>query len=349
MSKPRQSSNINLPDNVYIRNRTRKSGKTVRYFTYRLHGKKEISLGTDYNHACLKAAQLNIERQVKSNKITFTDVAKRYRDEVISQKKTGTAKSNLVSLKPLQLFFHNAPLDEIKPSAVEQYMQWRRHTKGAANNEYSLFNHIWRYARKWGYTTLASPAQDVDKYPIKRRDHYVEDEIYQLVYRHASPDMQDLMDIAYLTGQRPVDVVNIQREHIFDGYLHIAQQKTQARLRFQMIGKLADILERRLKQEGNILFKTQNGTQLTVVNLRKQFFTLRNKIIEHYPEFTQELKSFQFRDLRAKSGTDKAISQGEEAARQQLGHTTVKMTKTYIRKAPIVTPLLSVPTDEKGE
>lgn len=116
-----------------------------------------------------------------------------------------------------------------------------------------------------------------------------------------------------------------------------------------MVGKLADILERRLKQEGNILFKTQNGSQLTVVNLRKQFFTLRNKIIEHYPEFTQELKSFQFRDLRAKSGTDKAISQGEEAARQQLGHTTVKMTKTYIRKAPIITPLLSVPTDEKGE
>lgn len=210
MGKPRQSQNINLPDNVYIRNRTRKSGKTVRYFTYRLHGKKEISLGTDYNHACLKAAQLNIERQVKSNKITFTDVAKRYRDEVISQKKAGTAKSNLVSLKPLQLFFRNAPLDEIKPSAVEQYMQWRRHTKGAANNEYSLFNHIWRYARKWGYTTLASPAQDVDKYPIKRRDHYVEDEIYQLVYRHASQDMQDLMDIAYLTGQRPVDVVGIQ-------------------------------------------------------------------------------------------------------------------------------------------
>lgn len=349
MGKPRQSQNINLPDNVYIRNRTRKSGRTVRYFTYRLHGKKEISLGTDYNHACLKAAQLNIERQVKSNKITFTDVAKRYRDEVISQKKAGTAKSNLVSLKPLQLFFHNAPLDEIKPSAVEQYMQWRRHTKGAANNEYSLFNHIWRYARKWGYTTLASPAQDVDKYPIKRRDHYVEDEIYQLVYRHASPDMQDLMDIAYLTGQRPVDVVNIQREHIFDGYLHIAQQKTQARLRFQMVGKLADILEKRIENGDNFLFKSQNGTQLTADRLTKQFARLREKVAQLYPELADEIRKTQFRDLRAKSGTDKAMAQGEEAARQQLGHTTVQMTKTYIRKAPVVTPLLNVPTYEKGE
>lgn len=41
----------------------------------------------------------------------------------------------------------------------------------------------------------------------------------------------------------------------------------------------------------------------------------------------------QFRDLRAKAGTDKAESSGDILqARDQLGHTTVAMTEQYIRE-----------------
>jgi len=42
---------------------------------------------------------------------------------------------------------------------------------------------------------------------------------------------------------------------------------------------------------------------------------------------------FQFRDLRAKAGTDKAESSGDILqARNQLEHTTVVMTEQYIRE-----------------
>lgn len=50
---------------------------------------------------------------------------------------------------------------------------------------------------------------------------------------------------------------------------------------------------------------------------------------------------FQFRDLRAKAGTDKAESSGDILkARDQLGHTTVVMTEQYIRdrKGKKITP-----------
>ncbi|MGF6595416.1 integrase [Paraburkholderia sp. GAS448] len=41
---------------------------------------------------------------------------------------------------------------------------------------------------------------------------------------------------------------------------------------------------------------------------------------------------FQFRDLRAKAGTDKTDSTGDiRQAQKQLGHTSVAMTEHYVR------------------
>ncbi|WP_409046391.1 hypothetical protein [Mannheimia haemolytica] len=105
------------------------------------------------------------------------------------------------------------------------------------------------------------------------------------------------------------------------------------------MGKLADIIQDRLeKATGTHLFSTKKGEKLTARKLGKRFTYIREQAVKNNPEYANEIMAFQFRDLRAKSGTDKALSLGEEAARQQLGHTSVQMTKTYIRKAPIVTP-----------
>lgn len=101
MGRPRKISNQHLPDNLRPKIIKRKSGKTVIYWLYRTQGKTEISLGKDRNQAFIKAAQLNIERSSTSDRITFGMVAKRYKDEVISQKKASTAQSNLAQLKPL--------------------------------------------------------------------------------------------------------------------------------------------------------------------------------------------------------------------------------------------------------
>ncbi|KWI30514.1 integrase [Burkholderia ubonensis] len=43
--------------------------------------------------------------------------------------------------------------------------------------------------------------------------------------------------------------------------------------------------------------------------------------------------SFQFRDLRAKAGTDKTESEGDiRAAQRQLGHKSIAMTEHYVRE-----------------
>lgn len=348
MGRPRKQQNRYLPENLRPKTVTRKSGKTVIYWLYRTHGKTEISLGTNRNEAFIKAAQLNIERESQTARITFGLVAKRYRDEVIPQKKASTAQTDLCKIKNLLLFFNDAPLEEITPQHIREYMTWRKDTPGSANNEFSMFGHIWQYAREWGYTNLPSPNIGMKRYPIRKREIYVENNIFQMVYEVADQDMRDLMDLAYITGQRPVDLVNIRKEHIFDGYLHIVQQKTQAKLRIEIVGKLADIIQDRLeKATGTHLFSTKKGEKLTARKLGKRFTYIREQAVKNNPEYANDIMTFQFRDLRAKSGTDKALSLGEEAARQQLGHTSVQMTKTYIRKAPIVTPIKeSVPSSK---
>ena len=43
------------------------------------------------------------------------------------------------------------------------------------------------------------------------------------------------------------------------------------------------------------------------------------------------MKRFQFRDLRAKAGTDKADATDMREAQQQLGHNSLKTTEIYVR------------------
>jgi len=50
------------------------------------------------------------------------------------------------------------------------------------------------------------------------------------------------MDIAYLTGQRPADVLRLRETDIKDSALWLVQGKTGTRLRIEMTGHLATVL-----------------------------------------------------------------------------------------------------------
>ncbi len=52
------------------------------------------------------------------------------------------------------------------------------------------------------------------------------------------------MDLAYLTGQRPADTVALTEHDIKDGYLHVKQGKMGKKIRIEVVGELADVLQR---------------------------------------------------------------------------------------------------------
>ena len=143
-----------------------------------------------------------------------------------------------------------------------------------------------------------------------------------------------------MIGQRPADTLKITTHHIRGGILSITQNKTQAKLRFAISERLQVIIDRRISTAKPYLFSHTNGKQIAVKTISKRFKLARQKAIELNPELEKELIACQFRDLRAKSGTDTFLkSDSVESAQKQLGHTSSNMTRRYIRRDKILTPL----------
>lgn len=70
----------------------------------------------------------------------------------------------------------------------------------------------------------------------------------------------------------------------------------------------------------------EDGQPLTYYALRSRFDKARELA-------GIEKATFQFRDLRAKAGTDKTDNTGDiREAQKQLGHASVTMTEHYVRK-----------------
>lgn len=339
------TKNLNLP--AGMRARERKYG-TYYYLDAgrQPDGKRhEIALGTDYVAAVRKWAELTTSDAPATAAITFRKVAESYVREVLPGKGVTTQKDNLRELANLYKFFDAPPvsLEEIEPVHVRKYMDWRGQTaKVRANREKALFSHIWNFARAKGMTSKANPCAGIKGFRESGRDVYVEDDVYKLVHDAAEDPLKDALDLAYLIGQRPADVLKLTRADIKEGAIWIKQGKTGAKLRITIEGELAALLERigKRKVTGLSLINMSDGTPMTKWMMRHAMDRARAAAAEKAPALTARIKEFQFRDLRAKAATDKDESAGITAAQEQLGHTTATMTRQYVRnrKGKLVTP-----------
>jgi len=342
--------NLNLPPRM--RARKQKSGRTFYY--YDAGGgppRKEIPLGPDLVEAVRKWSELERANTPASAPVpTFRYAAERYVRDVLPTKAPRTQIDNMKELEFIYEFFDNppAPLDQIRPLHIKQYMAWRADKARAwyvaqgrpvppnpghvrANREIALFSHIFNYARENGITDAPNPCAGVKKNRETGRDVYVEDDRFTAVYEKADQPTRDAMDLAYLSGQRPADTLKFDERDVRDGVLHVDQGKTGKKLRLQVVGELATVIERiRARKAGykvssTALVVNEEGQRLTYDALRQRFHKAR----EAAGITPQE---FQFRDLRAKAGTDKADSAGDiRQAQMQLGHKSIQMTEHYVR------------------
>lgn len=347
MSK-KQTRNRNLP--VNMRRRVQRSGRVYYYYDAGGKPRKEIPLGPDYVAAVQKWAELEADQSVISPNITFKDAALRYCKEILPTKSPRTRADNIKELDILYEFFDNPPacLDDIEPQHIRLYRTWRMEkakqwylNQGRtpppeaggvrANRELALFSHIFNYAREMGLTAASNPSSGVRKTRETGRDVYIEDDVYKAVYAAADQPLRDAMDLAYLTGQRPADTLALDQSDIKNGVLEIQQGKTGKRLRITIEGELEAVIHRiQLRKRGLSLVSTrliinEKGQRLGPDALRSRFDKARE--LAGVPK-----SKFQFRDLRAKAGTDKADSAGDiRQAQRQLGHTSVTMTEHYVR------------------
>lgn len=317
--------NLNLPKGLRARIR---GSKTWYYLDTGGKPRKEIPLGNDYALAVKKWAELQVnEKPIHQEVITFRYAAERYIQEVIPTKAPRTQSDNAYELNWLYKFFDNPPvqLDQIKPIHIRQYLDWRGTIR--SNREKALLSHIWNKAREWGYTDLPNPCAGIKGFRETGRKHvYIDDAMYSSVYRIASEPLRDAMDMAYLTGQRPSDVLKMTEHDIRDGALNVTQNKTGAKLRISLEGELNNLIFRILDRKSShkirsfALIVDDSGQRLTSNMLRNHFDKARE--LAGIPK-----DQFQFRDLRGKAATDKTESSGDiRQAQKQLGHSNLSMT-----------------------
>ena len=348
--RPKTPPNRDLPPRMVKRVRRLKSGKELIYFFYNgrdEEGKrKEISLGSDFDVAKREWARLDC-KPVPASTETLGAVFDRYEREIIPSKAPRTQRDNLLSLTQLRKVFSAAPIEAITPTVLASYRDART-AKVRANREISLLSHIYNIAREWGITDKPNPAAGLRKNKETPRDYYATGEVWNATYAQAVPELRDAMDLAYLTGQRPGDVLAMREADIVDGYLQVKQGKTTKRLRIVLDGTALGVLvghlmerRRRLAVRGPWLIVTDDAVRVTQPMLRRRFDDARDKaatmaLEREDDQLAAAIRNFQFRDIRPKAASE--ITDLGKASRL-LGHTDKRITETvYRRVGEIVEP-----------
>ena len=322
--------------------------------------RKEISLGTDYVLGVQKWAELTVQKTPAEGEITMGYLVAEYFREVVPGKAPSSQQSDEKEKAWVLRFFDDppAPLEAIEPHHIRQFMRWRTEqarksavernvarvksgkpalpvpaTLGQvrANRAKALLSHMWNYARGEGLTKLPNPCAGVHRFKEVGRETAPDDAMVAKVLEHADEPLRFAMRLAGIIGQRPMDVRKLTEADIKDGLLHVRQGKTAARLRIEVQGELAVLLDeiREFKRKiGGVralaLLVNETGQPLRSDALRYRFDKARDAAGIPKTEF-------QFRDFRAKVATETDDLAGTKAAQALLGHTTEAMTAGYIR------------------
>lgn len=322
----KRTTNHDLPPRMHLK------GKTY-YHVSTDRPRKWTKLGQDLSIAKRLWAEIEDERYDPQDS-TFRGIAARYRKEVFRTKAPQTQRDNEKELERLEAVFGAMPIEAIKPNHIRRYLDERGKTaKVRANRERALFSHVFNFAREHGYTDAPNPCAGVKGHRETGRDRYIEDAEFLAVWSKAHYTVQDAMDLAHLTGQRPADLLKLNRGDIRDEMLWFTQNKTGKKLRIMIVGELKDLIDRILSRQhrvmgGDALLQDGNGQRLSYGALRTRFDKARK----------DARVNFQFRDIRAKTATD---SEDLGRAQKLLGHKTRTMTEHYTRdrKGDKVNPL----------
>lgn len=351
--RQKNAENRDLPPRMLRRSRTRKSGEIWTSYYYNGRdadgNRKEIPLGNDLDQAKVEWARLERKAPIKPTHL-MGYVFDRYEKEIIPGKSPRTQSDNRKELKQLRKAFENAPIDSITPQVVAQYRDART-AKVRANREIALLSHIFTIAREWGLTDKANPCFGVRRNKEKPRDYYAGEAVWDAVYAQAVQELKDAMDLAYLTGQRPADVLKISAIDLNKGFLMVGQGKTEKRLRIRLeddgaqsgLSVFIDDLQERRALNGiktSILITNTSGLRMSQQMLRNRWDEAREKAAikagaDGDSALAISIRQFQFKDIRPKAASEIELTH----ASRLLGHSTEEMTKkVYRRVGEIVKP-----------
>jgi integrase len=304
----RRTIHKNLPPRLHL--------KRGRYY----YGRNQTFLADNLADALTLWAQREAA-VVGARMQTFADLAGQYAAKVIPTKALRTQRDNHHELANLLKVFGRAAISSVRLEHVRGYLD-NRGAPVRANREIALLSHVWNWGRDRGMIQHPNPCLGVKRHKETGRDRYVTDDELWKLWDASSWPLRDALDLHYLTGQRPGDVLRMRLTDLRDGCLWVRQGKTKAPLRLRIEGDLAAVIERIQSRSYAItslaLVRDENGQPMTYSALAQRFRRAR----------TVAGVTFQLRDLRGKAGTD---LEDLALAQKLLGHRSRSMTERYIK------------------
>lgn len=282
-------------------------------------GVKWISLGK--TEAKMYQALADIKAECQGKMATLLD---RYRKDVLAHKAPRTIKLQTPQLEKLKKVFGHMQPDQIRPKHIGKLHDLQRATPYQANRELALISHVMKYAVRWGYLDI-NPCREIQRHPEHARTRYVSHKEFSDTRQLAPQWIQRLMDLAYITGQRRIDLLKIKRADFSKEGLLIKQSKTGTILLLEWSPSLRACVSAALDDQATPstwLICDTKGQPRKDAAFTTAWSRLMNKCIKE-GVLTEK---FQFRDLRAKAASD---SSGE-----QLGHRSSRILEKHYRRLP---------------
>lgn len=332
-----RTKNRHLPPHMAIRTYTNSRGQTWTGYYYQgirdAEGRRKlIPLGSDLSVALRKWAEIEGKPTVSENalKNIYAKYIKWAEQRDISGLSLVSIRDYKAHWKMLSKVFADAPIDQIQPSHIIRYFD-ARESKIRGKKEIKFLSTLFNWAKARGYAQGVNPTTGVTR-QMKvqtKRTIYVTDTDFALVRKNAIQPVQDAMDIALLTGQRPADVFKMRWTDIENGILTVNQNKTGQTVHIAINGQLKKTLAAIRKRPYLSPWIINNhGKKLSDITFRRAFTDARDKAEAEAKETGIPFQRFQFKDLRAKAATD---SENHTQAQKLLGHKHAATTDIYRR------------------
>lgn len=306
--RPRKH-NRNLPPCVYLRHGA----------YYLVKGGKWTRLGSELPAALTEYARLH--QQPKGGMAELIEDALPH---ILKGKADATIKQYKVAARRLQEILAEFAPSQVTPRHIAQIRRSMSDTYAVANRTITVLRLVFDYALE-EQLVESNPCVGIKRFAQQTRTRRILPGEFQAIRAKATPLLQVIMDLCYLTGQRIGDVLTIKRADLKDEGIYIEQQKTGARLMVAWTPELRAAVERAKVLHGEIV-----GMTYLLKGVRKQAPTYHMI----YKQWTKAcelagVEDANIHDLRAMSGTE-AEAQGHDP-QKLLGHTDRKMTRRYLR------------------
>jgi len=242
---------------------------------------------------------------------------------MIAGRAPATVKLYTLAARKLQQIMAEFAPHQVQPRDIAALRRGLAATPAMANRCLSVLRLVFDYALEQELVEVNPCIGAKRNKETKRSRRLVGDE-FSAVREKASPRLQLVMDLCFLTGQRIGDVLSITRADLLDEGIRFKQQKTKKELVVAWTPELRAAVETAKAAHGRVA----SMWLIKGIESRKQAY---RPIWRDWRAACKAagVADANIHDMRAMSGTE-ANEQGRNA-QALLGHASERMTRQYLR------------------